>query len=175
MTPDRMTGVSPETALRFAFRRIAVTRMAGLPFLNPFLEVDAIGFRDWEGKRVGVLVTPWSINLVAFPAGDETLRVLGPDQSQTWNFPAGSYTFMGGDEPECGPYQFCSLFSPAQEFVSHDDAVATARAVLDNLFTDPATLAEQTLHTKEKREAAHLLGKPAPLSRRAFLFGRGST
>ena len=81
---------------------------------------------------------------------------------------------MGGDEPECGPYQFCSLFSPAQEFVSQDDALATARAVLDNLFTDPATAAEQALHLKEKRESAHLQGKPAPLSRRGFLFGRGA-
>ena len=169
-TPDRMSGVSAETALRFAFQRIAVTRMADLPFLNPALAVAAEGFRDWQGKRVGVLVTPWAINLIVLAGSDEHWRALGADQSQTWDFPAGSYAFMGGDEPECGPYQFCSLFSPALEFVSQEDALATARAVLDNLFTDPATAAEQALYLQEKRAA-----RPAPLSRRGFLFGRGTS
>ena len=171
--PDRMRGVSAETALRLAFQRIAVTRMVGLPFLNPALVVEVVGFREWQGKRVGILVTPWSINLIVLAGSDLSWRALGADQSQTWDFPAGSYAFMGGDEAECGPYQFCSLFSPAQEFLSQEDALATARIVLDNLFTDPATAAEQALYLKESRAAAPQ-DKASPLSRRAFLFGRSA-
>jgi hypothetical protein len=34
-------------ALEAAFRRIAATRMAGLPMNNAALRVQAVGFRDW--------------------------------------------------------------------------------------------------------------------------------
>lgn len=44
--------------LTTAFRRIAATRMAGLPMNHDGLTVEAVGFRAWEGKRVGVLVLP---------------------------------------------------------------------------------------------------------------------
>ncbi len=156
-------------ALEAAFRRIAATRMAGLPLNNPALRVAAVGFRPGEeGTEVGVLVTPWAINLVLVSATrGEELR-LAPDRRRTWRFPSGDYEFLGGEEAECGPFQFCSLFSPAFEFASQESAEALAREVMDALYVDAVDPGP------EQREQARLAGRSVariPTSRRGFLQG----
>lgn len=164
-----MAATEAVRALEAAFARIAGTRMAGLPLNNPVLRVQAVGFRALdEAHQVGVLITPWAINLVLL--GQPTSRdlQLAADRRRVWDFPSGSYEFMGGEEPECGPYQFCSLFSPAFEFAEQETAVATAGEVMAGLFAGtPSCAAEQ-------REAARLSGRSliqVPTSRRAFLQG----
>ena len=160
-----MAATEAVAALTAAFERIAATRMAGLPMNNPALKVAVVGFQPWaEDYLVGVLITPWAINLVVLGAG---LR-LGADSRRTWDFPSGSYEFMGGEEPECGAFQFCSLFSPAFEFAGQDEAVATGREIMTCLFLEPAGAAA------ERRETARLAGASAlqvPTSRRDFLRG----
>jgi len=58
------------------FDDIARTRMVGVPLLNPALQVEAVGFTlqaEGEGElagagvAVGILVTPWFMNLVRLP------------------------------------------------------------------------------------------------------------
>ncbi len=143
------TAAAAQSRLRATFERIARDRMAGLPFLNPRLQVEAFGFRAWQGPLVGALVTPWSINLVILPdpavpaIGPATtsppgaFRVLAGGQSQVWQFPSGAYEFHGHDEAGLGPYQQCSLFSPAEEFASQQDAREAASAALEELFRAP--------------------------------------
>ena len=158
-----------EAALAAAFERIAGTRMAGLGLNNPVLRVQCVGFRALDERhRVGVLITPWAINLVL--VGDRSCRALHlpSDSRRTWDFPTGSYEFMGGDEPECGTYQFCSLFSPAFEFSDQDSAEATAHSVMAELF------AETPVCAAEQAEAARMAGRSGmrvPINRRAFLQG----
>ncbi|MBI5899108.1 MAG: [NiFe]-hydrogenase assembly chaperone HybE [Rhodocyclales bacterium] len=155
--------------LEAAFRRIAATRMAGLPLNNLALQVQAVGFRPQdEGYLIGVLITPWAINLVMLAPTPSRELHLAPDRRRTWDFPSGSYEFMGGEEPECGAYQFCSLFSPAFEFRDQVSAVETAVAIMTALFadTEPDRAGE--------REAARLAGRPVsqiPTTRRGFLQG----
>jgi [NiFe] hydrogenase assembly HybE family chaperone len=157
-------------ALESAFRRIAATRMAGLPINHPLLAVEAVGFRLWEGKWLGVLVTPWAVNLVLLPGGDPEFEVLATDKRQTWRFPSGEYDFMGGDEEECGGYQFCSLLSPVpeMEIADHQAARALAHEMLDGLFVDPAEDVVMTPTTPAEPSRSLLSG---PLSRRGFLSG----
>ena len=121
------------------FAGIAATRMAGLPMNNPELRVEAVGFRDWHGVWVGVLITPWAINLMLLPGAAGGVRALGPDEKQRWRFPSGEYEFMGGHDAELGAYQSCSLFSPAFEFAAHEDARAVAEATMNGLMTEAAT------------------------------------
>lgn len=150
--------------LRTAFERIAATRMAGLPLCNPRLAVATVGFVPWEDASVGVLVTPWSINLVALSADPQALR-LAVDTRQRWRFPSGEYDLMGGEEVECGAFQFCSLFSPVLEFSDQAAAEAVARAVMAELFKPAGG---------DAREAARLTGASAlhaHLTRRGFLRG----
>jgi [NiFe] hydrogenase assembly HybE family chaperone len=139
-----------ECALERLFERVRTERMAGLPFLNDRLRVEAFGFRDWRGVRVGALVTPWSINLLILPAPDAGLPATRRGAPHCWSFPSGDYEFHGHDDPLLGAYHQCSLFSPALQFTSHDDAVAVARAALEALFTPP---------------------EPARVSRRGLLLG----
>lgn len=156
-------------ALEAAFRRIAATRMAGLPLNNSALQVQAVGFRPQDdGHLVGVLITPWAINLVRLAPTPSRELYLAPDRRQTCDFPSGSYEFMGGEEPECGAYQFCSLFSPAFEFRDQISAVETAVAVMVALYADT-----EPDHAAG-RDAARLAGRSildVPTTRRGFLQG----
>ncbi|MBI5109247.1 MAG: [NiFe]-hydrogenase assembly chaperone HybE [Rhodocyclales bacterium] len=164
-----MVRTDPVGALVAAFERIAHTRMAGLPLNNSALWVQAVGFRAQDdGYLIGVLITPWAINLVMLAATRSRELHLAPDRRQTWEFPSGSYEFMGGEEPECGAYQFCSLFSPAFEFRDQASAVETAVAIMAALFA--ATEADHAA----AREAARLTGQSVaqiPTTRRGFLQG----
>jgi [NiFe] hydrogenase assembly HybE family chaperone len=121
-------------ALELAFRRIAATRMLDMPLRNPALRIESVGFREWQGNEVGVLITPWSISLIVFPTAMPSVRALTLDERRAWQFPSGRYEFMGGDEPECGPFHFCSLFSPPEEIADHAQAREIAGAVLEQLF-----------------------------------------
>ena len=153
--------------------------MVGLPVLNPRLTVAATAFLPWDGHRVGVLVTPWSINLAAVSDDPEQLR-LPVDVRRLWRFPSGDYEFMGGEEPECGCFQFCSLFSPVLEFADQSAAMATAEAACRGLFLAGmvalADAGESTLaaacrpdaHGDDPASAAHA-GSHG--SRRGFLRG----
>jgi [NiFe] hydrogenase assembly HybE family chaperone len=160
-----MAAIDAAGGLTAAFGRIAATRMAGLPMNNPALQVAAVGFRPWaDDYLLGVLITPWAINLVVLGHGLQ----LAADRRRTWDFPSGSYEFMGGEEPECGAFQFCSLFSPAFEFADQDTAEATGREIMTGLFVEPPGAAA------EQREIARLTGGSAlqvPTSRRSFLRG----
>lgn len=148
-----------------AFQRIAQTRMAGLPFLNPTLHVEAVGFRPWGARILGVLIAPWTMNLVVLAGNDRDFRTLGADARQSWTFPSGEYEFMGGEDVECGPFHFCSLFSPMDDFADQRTARQTAEAVLDALF-NTAMSDIGDVPSDVPPEAA-----PEPVSRRGFLFG----
>lgn len=157
----------PTSAVEKVFSRIAATSMADLPLNNPALRVEAVGFRCWQGLWLGVIVTPWAINLMLLPGGSTVFNALALGQRQTWSFPSGSYPFMGGSDDALGPYQFCSLFSPTFEFVTQEDARATAVAAIAALF-------EVEAKTETNAEQARLQGRSiaaVPLSRRSFLRG----
>ena len=49
------------------FREIGETAMRDLPLYNPELEVEALGFQALDDQWVGVLITPWFMNLVRLP------------------------------------------------------------------------------------------------------------
>lgn len=132
-----------------AFARIAATAMAGLPLNHPALTVEAIGFRPWQGLAVGVLVTPWAINLMLLPlaAGEAAagFAPLGPDRTRVWAFPAGDFAAMGGEAPETGPYHTVSLLSPVEGLATQADARCFALATLAALFTPGGIAAPEEL------------------------------
>jgi [NiFe] hydrogenase assembly HybE family chaperone len=161
-----------------AFRRIEQTRMQGLPFLNPALRIEAVGFIPWESGALGVLITPWFMNLVLLP-GTADWRHLRVGSKVKHRFPSGCYEFTLGDEPGVGRYQSCSLFSPMHVFEDHAAAVATATEVMRGL-QDEENREGLTLNDAEVRRAWQ--GAPEetddpslsdrleqPISRRALL------
>ncbi|MDG0854343.1 [NiFe]-hydrogenase assembly chaperone HybE [Roseateles puraquae] len=145
-------------ALEALFRHVQATRMAGVPVLNAALAVEAVGFQPVPVEAgeppaaVGVLVTPWFMNLVWLPLQPEA----GADrvgQARARDVGGTSFEFIGAHEPGLGAYEACSLASPMFEFPDQAQARATAWAVLAEL-----------------RPAA----PQASSARRGFLFGRSA-
>lgn len=134
--------------LEAVFRRIATTRMLGVPVLNPALSVQAVGFgpdplRTAPGAAptmLGVLVTPWFMNLLRLPlqpvdGHDATalqaagLAPLG--HTVVRRYGEHALDFTGAHEAEgLGAWEQASLFSPMFAFADQPAAVATAREVM---------------------------------------------
>lgn len=191
--------------LEATFAQIARTRMAGLPVVHPRLRVQAVGFharsvrvggaadepRAVEAGALGVLVTPWFMNLVwradaaeatPLPVGQTRVRILAGE----------AMPFLGAFEPAIGAFEACSLISPMFQFADHAAAVATATAVLQALRDVPMaatrspneppaasihpTPAAPTAPTQAVPAVALLPGAPDEAARvaarRGFLFGR---
>jgi [NiFe] hydrogenase assembly HybE family chaperone len=134
MSPD----LDPSLQLESLFRQIEQTRMQGIPILNPALQVRAIGFRQWDGPHgllwVGVLLTPWFMNLLLLPAATDSLPPVAPGGEVVVALPGDALPFLAGHEDALGDYRLCSLFSPVMEFADQASACATAEEVLKLLF-----------------------------------------
>jgi len=156
-----------------AYLRVQRERMAGLPFVNEALQVELIGLHRWRGLWLGVLLTPWCMNLMLLPgdaAGSDdeapaSLPRLRAGQSAQFAFPAAVMSFFGGHEDAFGDYLSCSLFSPVFEFTGQDEARATAEACLLALL-DPSAAAAQAAPATAAASA------PVDAGKRNFLRGR---
>ena len=115
-----------------AYRRAAL-KVKGLPIYNPTLAVEAVGFREHEGRQVGVVVTPWFMNLVVLPSSEE-LEVWVAGGSVRLPFPSGAYDFLVTDLQGVGLIGSCSMFSTMLEFTDHEAAQVAARAIAEALF-----------------------------------------
>ncbi|HEX5862888.1 MAG TPA: [NiFe]-hydrogenase assembly chaperone HybE [Casimicrobiaceae bacterium] len=177
---------NPASVLEDAFRAVYEERMQGLPFINPALSVEAIDVQPWNGHWLGVLITPWFMNLMLLPDSDAAWPALRPGEKCEQIFPAGIFEFIAGREDTLGEYLACSLFSPMFDFADHETARLTAAAARAALFD--ATNLEQTdiaLYPRVPEGEEEVIpddGAPgpievlqenlsAPISRREFLQG----
>lgn len=116
-------------------------RMADVPLLNPALDVKAVGFRPCGAGWIGILLTPWCMNLLLLPGRDDGSGL--PTGQETFHHFAGvPYRFTVGEEPALGRFQSCSLFSPMFEFPDQSTAIAVAEKILATLFADLDELGE---------------------------------
>ena len=172
-----------------AFEHIARTRMAGVPVLHAGLRTEAIGFAPQscdEGQPgvLGVLVTPWFMNLLWLPPADAPALAMGA--SRLRRLGGEVLSFMGAEEAGCR-FEACSLFSPMFEFQDQAAARAVAHAVLQELrrprtgaagASAPVALVEAAapLATCATAAPAVQTVKPPPAvgapTRRGLLFGR---
>ena len=120
--------------LEAEYSRIQRERMVDVPILNPALEVQAVGFTEWEGYCLGILITPWFMNLMLLSLRADEWAKLPAGTSISHRFPSGTYEFILGEEECIGRYLMCSLFSPVFEFQDQEAAVVTARAVMESLM-----------------------------------------
>ena len=127
--------------LEAAFDAILQTRMQDLPVLNSALSVQALGFLRYQQDWLGVLITPWFMNLLLLPEPDSTWQTQAPGSKFSRTFPYGVFEFTMANEAQFGVYAVCSLFSPMFQFEGQAAAVAAAKAALQGLLTSPATRA----------------------------------
>lgn len=125
---------SDPIGLERAFLAVQRERMGDVALLNGALTTEAIGFRDWRGGSLGVLLTPWFMSLMLLPGtGEQWTHGTVGDRRQ-WCFPSGRYEFICSWHAAVGWYHSCSLFSPVFEFDSQDQARAVALAALEALL-----------------------------------------
>jgi [NiFe] hydrogenase assembly HybE family chaperone len=161
--------------------RAAHARMQGLPFVNEALRVEAVAFAPWQDRWLGVLVTPWCMNLVLAPHVARAWKPLAQGVEGRYEFPAGSYVFIGAHDPLAGEHQICSLFSPMLQFDDHDTARLVATLAREALFDAanaavhavPPGAAAPAPAAAEPGPIAQLQENlEAPLSKRDFLRAR---
>lgn len=132
----RVFASDPSPVVEQAFRRIEAERMAGLPFCNSALHVEAVGFAIRDEQWLGALVTPWAMNLLLLPARAESWVSAPEGRRLMINYPAGELPFLGGNEDEIGDYLACPLFASMAQFVDQETARLTARASLIALLRE---------------------------------------
>lgn len=128
---------SPAAQLEAVFRDIERTRMAGLPILNPALAVEAVGFRSWQGHWLGVLITPWFMNVMLLPGAEADWHNVAEGKWTVWRLPAGERRFYSIVESALGEVHAHSLYSPVSRFSDQDSARAEAQHCLNQLFDAP--------------------------------------
>jgi len=118
--------------------------MLDLPLLHDTLAVEAIGFRRSGGARVGVLITPWAMNLLRLPDEDP----IPEGKVGTRELPRGPVDFLGANEEGIGAYETCSLFSPMHRFDCQEAARAVAFEALSLLLQPGPDLRPQELQRR---------------------------
>ncbi|MCB1890269.1 MAG: [NiFe]-hydrogenase assembly chaperone HybE [Rhodocyclaceae bacterium] len=157
----------PSARIRAHFDTVAATTMTDVPLCNPALAVATEGFFRHGEAWVGILLTPWCMNLMLLPDADcDCQRQVG--ESEWWAFPSGDYPFIAHHCEVLGDYQACSLYSPVFEFDNQTLALDVAREALAALMADGDAAADAS----RARETARLEGRSVaaqPVSRRGFL------
>lgn len=174
--------MNPVDRLQQHFASVA-TGMADLPVSNPALVVECVGFQAWAERQIGVLITPWCMNLILLPGpGDHWAEW---EESQIGRklmlaLPSGQYEWIYNRSDNTGGYLSCSLFSPMNMFSEQAIAVETAEEVMRAVFdtaneslTDrQQAVREQIAQTASEQETVEVQEEeksPATLSRRGFL------
>lgn len=151
-----------------AFERIHVLHMRDVPIINPALRVQALDFDLWQDNWLGVLITPWCINLLRLPGSRGHWESVSGNHRLFHGFPSGNYAFLGGEEPEIGEYQSCSLISTMSQFAEQEAACAVAREVIKNMLKEPDPV-PQGLKKEQNGQT-----EPSPGKRRFLLLGSGN-
>lgn len=150
----------PTAFLEAHYRNVWETRMRDLPFVNPALTVEAHGFQRLDGDWLGVVITPWFLNLLLVSGGGTLWGDIPAGERRYLMLPCGTLQFIADDDPDIGPYQYCPLIAPVDQLPD----MATARIVaLDAIKTVFATQAT----TPEPASLANAEEKPE-VSRRGF-------
>ncbi|NPU66184.1 [NiFe]-hydrogenase assembly chaperone HybE [Bradyrhizobium sp. 83012] len=153
--PCELTPAAWGERLAGLYREIGTRTMRELPIYHDVLDVEAVGFTSLNGLTIGIVVTPWFMNVIV-PVAEGSVGA-----SVTLELPAGCFAFTIGDVAGVGPIASCSLFSPMFEFEDMAAARAAAKAAMAALMTahDEEPDTEQAVTTSRA------------IDRRAFLRG----
>ncbi|TCS36751.1 [NiFe]-hydrogenase assembly chaperone HybE [Reinekea marinisedimentorum] len=106
---------NPSALIEATFNQIHAEQMVGLPFINERLRVSAVGFTLFEGDWLGVLLTPWALNLMLLPGPDRHWQAFTVGEKIGLKLPSNDYTFIVGEHQALGQYLACSVRSPVKD------------------------------------------------------------
>jgi len=131
-TPEAVSSIIQKT-----FEKILAENMQGIPILNSRISVQTLGFQEYQDRVMGIIITPWLMNLVLLPSSEEDWSDLALGHKEFHEFPAGKYKFLVNEIDGIGFCQTYSLFSPMNNFVSQEQAIVAAQNFLDKLTVTP--------------------------------------
>ncbi|MEM8836485.1 MAG: [NiFe]-hydrogenase assembly chaperone HybE [Pseudomonadota bacterium] len=123
-------------ALEADFVEIWHGQMRDVPLVNKALRVQAVGFKMHEGRPLGVLISPWFMNLIQLSKDLDEWSHLVTGEKEIMAFPSGNYEFIHNKREMVGGYKACSLFSMMGEFNSQAQAVEVAESIMVALFDE---------------------------------------
>lgn len=129
----------PAPRLTAVFECVLADKMRGLPFVDPAIRVEAVAFAPWKHYWLGVMLTPWAMNLMLVPRERASWRPLPVGEKRRYAFPAGHFDFISAHDDAIGEFLMCSLFSPLPQFPDHETARETARLAREALFEPEET------------------------------------
>lgn len=121
---------SPGEWLAAHFRRVHAERAGELPGVNLALAVEAVGFTRHDGDWLGVMITPWFLDLMLVSGGGGLWGDIPAGQRRYLNLPCGTLPFTAADDPELGPYQYSPLIAPVTAL---PDMAAARKAAVEAL------------------------------------------
>jgi [NiFe] hydrogenase assembly HybE family chaperone len=142
----------PVAELARHFEAIYREQMQGLPIVNPKLEVEAVDFCDYEGCQLGVLITPWFMNLVILPNHENWVD---SPQGSTSNiyFPSGPIEFTTSQDETLGSFLTAVLFRTVSDIPEQGIAREIASQVMRDLFVsahNQTSMSRRALFTGSK-------------------------
>lgn len=153
------------SALEARYRAVADGPMRDMPLSNPALGVAAVGFTAHAGKAVGIVATPWFMNLVVAALPGRVLSAARIGDAVAHGLPSGDYECVVGELDGFGRLDSVSLFSPMFEFADAETVLATAEAAMAEVMKAPEAAVPVAVAAASATEAPRL-------DRRALLFGR---
>jgi len=118
------------------YEAIYEERMRDLPIVNPRLSVEAVGFEQWEDKDLGILITPWFMNLVLLPDRGG-LADFPQGERVECRFPSGPCELTVYQDGELGTYLAAVLFRTVADFPDQAVARAVAEEALAQILAEP--------------------------------------
>lgn len=134
----------PSTDLEQHFQQILATRMGDLPFIHPDLGVAAVGFGRHQDDWLGVMITPWFLNLFLLSGGGRLWGDIPAGERRYISLPCGTLQFIADDDPNLGPYQYCPLIAPVTSVPDMASAVQMARDAMQTVLASPPPTAPST-------------------------------
>lgn len=146
----------PSAFLEAHYRHVWQTRMHDLPFVNAALAVEAVGFARYEGDWLGVVITPWFLNLLLVSGGGHLWGDIPAGERRYLNLPCGTMQFIADDDPDIGPYQYCPLIAPVDQLPDMATARLVAADAIKTVFGPPPAPVETqpAVATDEKTEVS---------------------
>jgi len=136
------------------------------PPVNAALSCRALGFARYRGDWLGVVITPWFVDLYLLPGGGELWGDIPSGQRRYVELPRGTVPFTAANNPQIGPYQYSPLISPVGVLPDMAAAMKLANDVLSGIFGE---LAQPLPVSPTPQGASDQVGNPGLTSRRGFL------
>ena len=136
------------TDLFLAEMQKIVPEMQALPFFHHDIECFCPKFALFEGQWVGLVLTPWMISVVILPGPQQTWEARELGDKITVQLPYKALTFTVSGVETVPQYLSCSLHSPLDPNLTHEQAIQLTQDCLRMILSMPT---KQTTFDPDRR------------------------